>query len=143
MEERIVSTSDFGIQPQVEEREIKIRIKKPRFMAPWIDFGYLWKELKNVKSNLQEPTENLRDFTTSSLNTKTIQTKKPRTLGDLKEIVKAKWFIAGIISFLLFASSSYDLISDGILSYTFLNGTYYTKRFQNRPDSKFYTKLEN
>ena len=69
MAERIVSTSDFGIQTEVEERDfgiqtqvegkdfgietevkekaIKIRIKKPRFKVPWIDFGYLWKELKN------------------------------------------------------------------------------------------------
>ena len=140
MAERIVSTSDSGIQTQVEEREIKIRIKKPRFKVPWIDFGYLWKEFKNFKSNHQEPTENLQDFTTGALNTKAIQTKKPKR-QNLKEIVKAKWFIAAVISFLLFASSSYDLISDGILSYTFLNGTYYTKRFQNRPDSKFYTNL--
>ena len=55
----MVSTSDFGTQTQVEEREIKIRIKKPKFKVPWIDFGYLWKELKNVKSNYQKPTQNL------------------------------------------------------------------------------------
>ena len=55
----MISTSDFGTQAQVKEREIRIRIKKPQFKAPWIDFGYLWKEFKNLNSNHQEPTENL------------------------------------------------------------------------------------
>ena len=57
--EQIDSTSDFETQTQVKEREIKIPIKKPQFKAPWIDFGYLWKEFKNFKSNDQESTKNL------------------------------------------------------------------------------------
>ena len=58
--ERIFSTSDFGTQTQVKESEIK----KTPFKVPWINFGHLWKEFKNVqpenvKSNHQEPTQNL------------------------------------------------------------------------------------
>ena len=67
--------------------------------------------------------------------------KATQTKMTMKEKIKARLTAnrlkLGIISVLLFASSSYDLTSDGLLSYTFLNGTYYIKRFSDRPDSKF------
>ena len=59
MAEQIVSTPDFGTQTQDKEREIKIRIKKPQFKVPWINFGYLWKEFKNIKLKRQDPSKNL------------------------------------------------------------------------------------
>ena len=66
---RIDLTSDFGIQTQVEERDIKIRIKKPQFKAHWIDFGYLWKEFKNIKSKHQEPDQNSNSIDRFRLDT--------------------------------------------------------------------------
>ena len=84
----------------------------------------------------QEPSENVELVEIRQKINKATQTKM-----TMKEKIKARltanWLKIGIISVLLFASSSYDLTSDGLLSYTFLNGTYYIKRFSDRPDSKF------
>merc|ERR1712008_460436 len=94
MEEQMVATSDFGTQTQVEEREIKIRTKKPRFKAPWIDFGYLWKELKNFKSNYQKPNQNLNTID-SPLNDESNKTKKAK-IENVKKIIKANWLKASV-----------------------------------------------
>jgi len=136
--EQIDSTSDFETQTQVKEREIKIPIKKPQFKAPWIDFGYLWKEFKNFNSNHQESTKNLNTLD-SPLNDKLNQIKKTTKIENVKKIVKSNWLKASVISFLLFVSSTYDVVSDGLLSYSFLNGTYYTKILEKTPDSQFWT----
>jgi len=139
MAEKIDSTSDFGIQNQVEEREIKIGIKIPRFKAHWIDFGYLWKEFKNIKSKHQEPDQNSNTTYSSPINEKSIQTKKATKIENVKKFVKSNWLKASVISFLLFVSSTYDVVSDGLLSHSFLSGAYYTKRLESRPDSQFWT----
>ena len=84
----------------------------------------------------QEPSENVELVEIRQKINKKTQTKMTMK-KKIKAALTANWLKIGIISFLLFASSSYDLTSDGLLTYTFLNGTYYIKRFSNRPDSKF------
>ena len=89
----------------------------------------------------QEPSQNVELVEMGPVDIRQKINKKTQTKMTMKKKIKAaltaNWLKIGIISFLLFASSSYDLTSDGLLSYTFLNGTYYIKRFSDRPDSKF------
>ena len=93
----------------------------------------------------QEPSQNVELVEMGPVDIRQKINKKTQTKMTKKEKIKAtltaNWLKIGIISFLLFASSSYDLTSDGLLSYTFLNGTYYVKKFPNRPDSKFKSQL--
>merc|ERR1719362_1226204 len=103
---------------------------KPKLAAPVIDFTTLlneWKEKFNLDSG------NLKSLKSTSSQTKTKKGKK------IKNLVKSNWLKVAIVSFAFFASSSYDLISDGLLTHSFIGGTIYTKQFANQPDSQLWT----
>ena len=107
---------------------------KPKLAAPVIDFETLlneWKEKFNLDSG------NLKSLKSTSSQTKTRKGKQ------IKNLVKSNWLKVAIVSFAFFVSSSYDLISDGLLAHSFIGGTNYTKQFENQPDSKSANKTEN
>ena len=98
---------------------------KPKFLAPLIDFDELLKELR---SNSTE----MIDLNRVSKGTQT----KTKRLTRIKNVAKSKFFITAVVSFVFFASSTFDVITDGNLTYSFVNGTYYIKRLKDRTDSK-------
>ena len=106
----------------------------PKLTAPVIDFKILLNELKS-KFNLD--SVNLKSFKSTSSQTKTKKGKQ------IKNLVKSNWLKVAIVSFAFFVSSSYDLISDGLLAHSFIGGTKYTKQFEDPPDSKLKNKTEN
>ena len=106
---------------------------KPKLAAPVIDFETLlneWKEKFNLDSG------NLKSLKSTSSQTKTKKGKQ------IKNLVKSNWLKVAIVSFAFFVSSSYDLISDGLLTHSFIGGTTYTKQFENQPDSKLTNKTD-
>ena len=116
---------------QAEENEDKEEEKekewdvKPKFLAPLIDFDELLKELR---SNSTE----MIDLNRVSKGTQT----KTKRLTQIKKFAKSNFLTAAIVSLVFFVSSTFDVITDGNLTYSFVNGTYYIKRLQTRPDSK-------
>ena len=112
-----------------EEEEEKDKEKewdvKPKFLAPLIDFDELLKELRS----------NSTEMIVLNRVSKGIQTKTKR-LTQIKNVAKSNFFITAVVSFVFFASSTFDVITDGNLTYSFVNGTYYIKRLETRPDSK-------
>ena len=104
---------------------------KPKLTAPVIDFKILLEELK---SKFHLDSGKLKNLKSQSSQTKTKKGKK------IKNLVKSNWLKVAIVSFAFFASSSYDLISDGLLTHSFIGGTIYTKQFANKPDSKLLNK---
>ena len=133
--------SENGVNPQfleksiqaeeIEEEKEKDKEKewdvKPKFLAPLIDFDELLKELR---SNSTE----MIDLNRVSKGTQT-KTKTKR-LTQIKNVAKSNFFITAIVSFVFFVSTTFDVITDGNLTYSFVNGTYYIKRLGSRPDSK-------
>ena len=111
----------------------KGRSWKPKLTAPVIDFKILLDELK---SKFHLHSGNSKSLKSQSSQTKTKKGKQ------IKNLVKSNWLKVAIVSFAFFASSSYDLISDGLLTHSFIGGTYYTKQFANQPDSKLTFKTE-
>ena len=103
---------------------------KPKLAAPVIDFKILLNELKS-KFNLD--SVNLKSFKSTSSQTKTKKGKQ------IKNLVKSNWLKVAVVSFAFFVSSSYDLISDGLLTQSFIGGTNYTKQVR-QPDSKLTNK---
>ena len=118
-----------AIQAEENEEEVKEKEKewdvKPKFLAPLIDFDELLKELR---SNSTE----MIDLNRVSKGTQT----KTKRLTQIKNVAKSNFFITAVVSFVFFASSTFDVITDGNLTYSFVNGTYYIKRLETRPDSK-------
>ena len=106
---------------------------KPKLTAPVIDFKIL---LDEWKSKFHRDSGNLKSLKSQSSQTKTKKGKQ------IKNLLKSNWLKVTIVSFAFFASSSYDLISDGLLTHSFIGGTYYTKQFANQPDSKLTFKLK-
>ena len=105
---------------------------KPKLAAPVIDFETLlneWKEKFNLDSG------NLKSLKSTSSQTKTKKGKQ------IKNLVKSNWLKVAIVSFAFFVSSSYDLISDGLLTHSFIGGTNYTKQVR-QPDSKLTNKTQ-
>ena len=105
---------------------------KPKLTAPVIDFKTL---LNEWKSRFHLDSLNLKSLKSKSSQT---ETKKGK---QIKNLVKSNWLKVAIVSFAFFVSSSYDLISDGLLSHSFIEGTNYTKQI-NQPDSKLKNKTE-
>ena len=103
---------------------------KPKLTAPVIDFKTLLNELK---SRFHLHSVNLKSFKSTSSQTKTKMGKQ------IKNLVKSNWLKVAIVSFAFFVSSSYDLISDGLLTHSFIGGTNYTKQVR-QPDSKLTNK---
>ena len=116
---------------QAEENEDKEEEKekewdvKPKFLAPLIDFDELLKELRS----------NSTEMIVLNRVSKGTQTNTKR-LTQIKNVAKSNFFITAVVAFVFFASSTFDVITDGNLTYSFVNGTYYIKRLQSRPDSK-------
>ena len=100
---------------------------KPKLTAPVIDFKIL---LNEWKSKLK--SKSLKQAKSSQTKTKKGE--------QIKNLAKSNWLKVAIVSFAFFASSSYDLISDGLLTHSFIGGTNYTKQFKNQPDSKLSNK---
>ena len=94
---------------------------KPKFLAPLIDFDELLKELRS----------NSTEMIVLNRVSKGTQTKTKR-LTQIKNVAKSNFFIAAVVSFAFFASSTFDVITDGNLTYSFVNGTYYIKRLKDR-----------
>ena len=129
--------SENGVNPQSlekstqaeeneeEEEKEKEWDVKPKFLAPLIDFDELLKELRS----------NSTEMINLNRRSKGTQTKTKR-LTQIKSVVKSNFFITSIVSLVFFLSSTFDVITDGNLTYSFVNGTYYIKRLQTRPDSK-------
>jgi hypothetical protein len=132
--------SENGVNPQSlekstqaeeneeEEEKEKEWDVKPKFLAPLIDFDELLKELRS----------NSTEMINLNRRSKRTQTKTKR-LTQIKSVVKSNFFITSIVSLVFFLSSTFDVITDGNLTYSFVNGTYYIKRLQTRPDSKLKT----
>ena len=106
---------------------------KPKLAAPVIDFKTLWHEWK---SKFHPDSVNLKGLKSKSSQTKTKKGKQ------IENLVKSNWLKVAIVSFAFFVSSSYDLISDGLLAHSFIGGTNYTKQFENQPDSKLTNRLK-
>ena len=70
--------------------------------------------------------------------TQTLQLKKRKVVNFLK----SNWFKLAAIALAFFASSTYDVSSDGLLAKSFIGGTNYTRHveFPNR-DCKLIRKL--
>ena len=105
---------------------------KPKLTAPVIDFKILLDEWKS-KFRL----DSLKSKSLKQAKSSQTKTKKGE---QIKNLVKSNWLKVTIVSFAFFASSSYDLISDGLLTHSFIGGTNYTKQFENQPDSKLSNK---
>ena len=90
--------------------------------------------LTEWKSNSNQDALNLQ-----SLNTKSSQTETEKG-HQIKNLVKSNRLKLAVVSFVFFVSTSYDVISDGLLTRSFITGTNYTKQFENQPDSKLVTK---
>ena len=106
----------------------------PKLTAPVIDFKILLNELK---SKFHQDSGNSKSLKSQSSQTNTKKGKQ------IKNLLKSNWLKVTIVSFVFFASSSYDLISDGLLTHSFIGGTYYTKQFENQPDSKLTNKTKS
>ena len=132
-----IQLTENGVNPQFLEKSIQAEENeeeeekgkewdvKPKFLAPLIDFDELLKELRSNSTEM------------IGLNRVSIGTQtKTKRLTQIKNVAKSNFFIAAIVSFVFFASSTFDVVTDGNLTYSFVNGTYYIKRLQTRPDSK-------
>ena len=131
--------SENGVNPQFLEKSIQAEVieeekekdkekewdVKPKFLAPLIDFDELLKELRS----------NSIEMIGLNRVSKGTQTKTKRST-QIKNVAKSNFFITAIVSFVFFVSSTFDVITDGNLTYSFVNGTYYIKRLGSRPDSK-------
>ena len=101
---------------------------EPQFIVPIIDIKALWREL------ISKP----------EMNTKATQTKrsKKQWFKDTFNTnqLKSNWFKIAFVSFALLVSSSYDVISDGLLADSFINGQEYIKNTDFNEESKYGAK---
>ena len=120
-------TMDVAIQTQEKEKKKEKMNLKPKFMAPVINFTALWNEWKS------EPKK--QEIEMTDLNTKSTQTKRSKKKW-MKDAIKTNWFKMAVISFALLISSTYDVVSDGLLAESFINGENYTKYTKYERESK-------
>ena len=104
---------------------------KPKFIVPIIDIKALWREL------ISKPEKNTRA-------TQTKRSKKQwfKDSFNTKQL-KSNWFKIAFVSFALLVSSSYDVISDGLLADSFINGHEYIKNTDFNEESKFGAKKQD
>ena len=120
-------TMDMAIQTQEKEKKKEKMNLKPKFMVPVINFTALWNEWKS------DPKK--QEIELTDLNTKATQTKRSKKKW-VKNAIKTEWFKIAVVSFALLISSSYDVVSDGLLADSFINGANYTKYTDFTEDSK-------